>query len=104
MDAVARAPIDALRPRRLRRRKPLRFANRLPGGRLLDVFEERPLGGRVRAARRLVMVVLWTLLCIPVQLTLLALPGHAKSRFPVIYHRVAARLIGLKVRVIGKPS
>jgi 1-acyl-sn-glycerol-3-phosphate acyltransferase len=104
MDAVARAPIDALRPRRLRRRKPLRFANRLPGGRLFDVFEDRPLGGRARAVRRLTMVALWTLLCIPVQALLLALPGRAKARFPVLYHRVAAWLIGLRVQVIGKAS
>lgn len=103
MQAVARAPIDALRPRRLRRRKPLRFRNRLPGGRLFEVFEERPLGGRFRAIRRLVSVLLWTLLCIPVQAALLLLPGHAKSRFPLVYHRVAAWLIGLKVQVIGTP-
>lgn len=104
MQTVARAPIDALRPRRLRRRKPLRFRNRLPGGRLFDVFEERPLGGRVRAIRRLTFVVLWTLLCIPVQALLLALPGHAKARFPVIYHRTLCWLLGIQVQVIGTPS
>ena len=53
--------------------------------------------------RRLVTMLLWTLLCIPVQAVLLALPGHAKSRFPVFYHRVAAWLIGLKVQVVGTP-
>ncbi|TCZ56695.1 lysophospholipid acyltransferase family protein [Roseicella aquatilis] len=103
MEAVARAPIDALRPRRLRRRKPLRFANRLPGGRIFDVFEERPLGGRIRAIRRLVLVLAWTLLCVPIQALLLALPGGAKMGFPVLYHRVLARLIGLRVKVIGTP-
>ena len=79
MEAVARAPIDALRPRRLRRRKPIRFGQGLPGGKLFEVFTERPLGGRFRASRRLVTMLLWTLLCIPVQAVLLALPGHAKS-------------------------
>ena len=104
MEAVASAPIDALRPRRLRRRKPIRFGQGLPGGKLFEVFTERPLGGRFRAvaaaghaccsgrcsasrSRRS---------CWP-------LPGHAKSRFPVFYHRVAAWLIGLKVQVVGTP-
>jgi 1-acyl-sn-glycerol-3-phosphate acyltransferase len=104
MDAAARAPIDALRPRRLRRRKPLRFRQGLPGGRLFDVFEERPLGGRLRAVRRLLLVALWTLLCIPVQALLLALPGHAKSLFPVLYFRTLCFLLGLKVQVIGRQS
>lgn len=103
MQTVARAPIDALRPRRLRRRKPLRFRNRLPGGRLFDVFEERPLGGRFRAVRRLATVLLWTLLCIPVQAVLLALPGRAKARFPLIYYTIFCRLLGLRVQVIGTP-
>lgn len=103
MQAVARAPIDAPRPRRLRRRKPLRFRNRLPGGRLFDVFEERPQGGRVRAIRRLAGVLLWTLLCAPVQAALLALPGDAKARFPLVYHAMLCRLLGLQVQVIGTP-
>ncbi|MBK1661075.1 lysophospholipid acyltransferase family protein [Paracraurococcus ruber] len=103
MQSVARAPIDALRPRRLRRRNPLRFANRLPGGRLFDVFEDRPLGGRVRAVRRLVTVLLWTLLCMPVQALLLALPGDARARFPMLFHRVLCWLLGVKLQVIGTP-
>jgi 1-acyl-sn-glycerol-3-phosphate acyltransferase len=104
MQAVARAPIDALRPRRLRRRKPLRFRKGLPGGKLFDVFEERPLGGRFRAVRRLATAVLWTLLCIPVQSALLALPGRAKARFPILYFRTLCFLLGLRVQVIGRPS
>jgi lyso-ornithine lipid O-acyltransferase len=105
MDAVADAPapIEALRPRRLRRRKPLRFRSRLPGGRLFDVFADRPLGGRVRAARRLALLTLWTLVSLPVQAVLLLLPGKAKIRFPLLYHSVLSRLIGLRVQVIGRP-
>jgi 1-acyl-sn-glycerol-3-phosphate acyltransferase len=104
MEAVARAPIDALRPRRLRRRKPLRFASGLPGGRLFDVFGERPLGGRLRAIRRIVTVLLWTVLAIPVQALLMLLPGRPKVVFARIYHVVLCWLIGLKVQVVGTPS
>jgi 1-acyl-sn-glycerol-3-phosphate acyltransferase len=104
MEAVARAPIDALRPHRLRRKSPLRFGNRLPGGRLFDVFEDRPLGGRFRAIRRIALVLLWTLVSIPIQAALIALPGRGKVAFARIYHAVLCWLIGLKVQVIGEAS
>jgi 1-acyl-sn-glycerol-3-phosphate acyltransferase len=104
MDAVARAPIDALRPRRLRRRKPLRFRQALPGGHFGDIFGERPLGGRVRAVRRMAAVLLWTLAAIPVQTALHFLPGRAKVRFGRFYHATLCRLIGLRVQVVGTPA
>ncbi|MBL6456631.1 1-acyl-sn-glycerol-3-phosphate acyltransferase [Belnapia sp. T6] len=104
MEAVARDPIEALRPRRLRRKKPLRFKSGLPGGRLFDVFEERPLGGRIRAVRRIIAVLLWTLVSIPIQAVLLLLPGRPKIVFARIYHAVLCRLIGLRVQVIGLPT
>ena len=103
MEAVARAPIDALRPRRLRRRKPLRFRQGLPGGRLFSVFEDRPLGGRLRAIRRIILVLLWTLVAIPIQAALCLLPGRAKLRFPRVYHATLCWLIGIKLQVIGTP-
>jgi 1-acyl-sn-glycerol-3-phosphate acyltransferase len=104
MQSVARDPIEAIRPRRLRRKSPLRFGNRLPGGSLFEVFEERPLGGRLRAVRRLVLVLLWTLICIPVQAALIALPGRGKIGFARLYHAGLCRLIGLKVQVVGEAS
>lgn len=103
MEAVARTPTDAPRPRRLRRGKPLRFGKRLPGGRLFEVFEDRPLGGRFRAVRRILAVLVWTLVAIPIQAVLLALPGHGKVAFARTYHAVLCRLIGLKVQVVGTP-
>lgn len=103
MDAVARAPIDALRPKRLRR-KPLRFRQALPGGAFGDIFNERPLGGRFRAVRRIVSVLLWTLIAIPIQAVLHQLPGRAKVRFGRFYHATLCRLIGLRVQVIGAPA
>jgi 1-acyl-sn-glycerol-3-phosphate acyltransferase len=104
MDALARAPIDALRPRRLRRRKPLRFRQALPGGHFGDIFGERPLGGRVRAVRRIASVLLWTLVAIPIQSVLHQFPGRAKVRFGRFYHATLCRLIGLKVHVVGAPA
>jgi lyso-ornithine lipid O-acyltransferase len=104
MEVVARDPAIALRPRRLRRGKPLRFRNRLPGGKLFDVFEERPLGGRIRAVRRIVSALLWTGIAIPIQALLMLLPGSAKIGFARTYHAVLCRLIGLRVQVIGTPA
>lgn len=61
-------------------------------------------GGRLRAIRRTASVVLWTLACIPVQSVLVRLPGGGKRRFARFYHRVACRLIGLRLRVVGAPA
>lgn len=87
--------------RRPPRAKPLRFRPRLPGQAWNDVLGDRPIGGRFRAARRLLGVLLFTLLCIPVQAVLLWLPGPAKNRFARFYFRTMCRLIGLKLRVLG---
>ena len=57
----------------------------------------------VRATRRGVSAVLWTLLAAPLQGLLLLLPGHAKVWFARFYWATFARLIGLQVRVIGVP-
>jgi 1-acyl-sn-glycerol-3-phosphate acyltransferase len=109
IDAVARNPADALRPRRLRRRKPLRFRSGIPGGAFGDVFGNRPLGGRIRAVRRIAAVLVWTLIAIPVQALLRLLPdwgrlGRAPVAFARIYHAGLCRLIGLRVKVIGTVS
>ena len=58
----------------------------------------------VRAARRGVIAVLWTLLACLVQAPLLVLPGHPKVWFARVYWAVFARLIGLQVRTIGVPA
>ncbi len=64
---------------------------------------------RIRAIRRGVSVLLWTLLCIPVQLILVLLPGRgrlgrAKVAFARAYWSGMCDLIGLKVRLIGQPA
>jgi 1-acyl-sn-glycerol-3-phosphate acyltransferase len=46
-------------------------------------------------------VVLWTLLCMPVQTICLLLPGRPKAVFARTYWSTTSRLIGVRVRVIG---
>jgi 1-acyl-sn-glycerol-3-phosphate acyltransferase len=104
MNAIARSPEEALKPRRLMRRSPLRFRPWLPGAAWSDVMDARPLGGRLRAVRRIASAFVWTLISIPIQSLLLMLPGRGKIRFARIYHRVLCWLIGLRVRVVGTPS
>ncbi|MDW8444789.1 MAG: lysophospholipid acyltransferase family protein [Acetobacteraceae bacterium] len=58
----------------------------------------------VRAARRLLLMLLWTLACIPVQSVLIALPGRGKVVFARVYHAVLCRIAGIRVRVIGEPA
>ena len=100
----ARPAPDNAKPRRLSRKKPLRFKPRMPGAVWRDVMEERPLGGRGRAVRRLVTIVLWTLICIPIQALLILVPGSAKNSFAQAYHRTLCWLIGLKLQVVGHPT
>jgi len=102
MEAVARNPEEALKPRR--RIKPLRFKPFLPGVAWGDIMEPRPLGGRFRAIRRIISALIWTLIAVPIQCVLMLVPGQAKISFGCFYHRVLCWLIGLKVQVVGKVS
>jgi lyso-ornithine lipid O-acyltransferase len=69
---------------------------RLPSGR-----EGWLVARRVRVARRGLAVLAWTLPAILIQAVCLILPGQAKVRFAQMYWAVFARLIGIKVRVVG---
>ena len=71
---------------------------RLPTGR-----EGWLVARRVRAARRGLAVLAWTLPAMLIQAVCLILPGHAKVRFAQVYWATFARLIGVRVRVIGTP-
>ncbi len=104
MEAVARAPEDALKPRRLMRGSPLNFQPWIPGATWGDVMEPRPLGGRFRAVRRIVTAVLWTLVAVPIQAVLIRVSERGARSFACTYHGVLCRVIGLKVQVIGQPS
>ena len=60
--------------------------------------------GNVRAVRRGVTAILWTVLACPVQAVLLLVPGYPKVWFARVFWAGFARLIGLRVRVIGAPA
>lgn len=104
MEAVARAPEDALKPRRLMRRSPLNFQPWIPGAAWADVMEPRPLGGRIRAVRRIATALAWTMVAVPIQAVLLRVSRRAAMSFARTYHAGLCRVIGLKVQVIGQPS
>lgn len=63
---------------------------------------------QVRAMRRLLVFLLWTLACIPVQaLAIWAMPLIGRRPAVVIaraYHRVLCRVGGIRVRVAGAPA
>jgi 1-acyl-sn-glycerol-3-phosphate acyltransferase len=86
------------------RPKPLAFGRPFVGTPFDDVMEPRPLGGRLRAIRRMASAVIWTLLAIPVQALLMLLPGRGKLLFPRVFHRVLCWLIGLRLNVVGQAS
>lgn len=105
MDSSARLTMpEALRPPRLRRRKAISFSASDPDTIWGDVLGFRPLGGRIRAVRRLASILVWTLLAIPVQALLLALPGRGHVAFGKLYWRGVAWLMGLRLRCIGQPA
>ncbi|WP_439597206.1 lysophospholipid acyltransferase family protein [Falsiroseomonas sp.] len=105
MQATARltAP-EVLRPRKPLRRKPIQFSASDPEGLWGDVLGVRPLGGRFRAVRRLVSLLLWTLVAIPIQALLVALPGRGHIAFARVYHRTLCALMGLRIQVVGEPA
>ncbi|MGH7043969.1 MAG: 1-acyl-sn-glycerol-3-phosphate acyltransferase, partial [Acetobacteraceae bacterium] len=60
--------------------------------------------GALRASRRLLLLVLWTLFAMPIQAVCLLLPGMAKVRFAQLYWRGIVRVLGVRVRVVGAPE
>jgi 1-acyl-sn-glycerol-3-phosphate acyltransferase len=76
--------------------------HRSPHGPLLG--RDRRVLRRVRAVRRAVLVLLWTLIAGPIQAVLLLLPGRAKVHFARTYWLWVCRLLGLSVREVGRPA
>jgi 1-acyl-sn-glycerol-3-phosphate acyltransferase len=94
-------------PSRLRRFAPkqaMQFGRAVPqpGPEAQRLQVGRRLTRRGRAIRRGVSILAWTALAIPIQAVCLALPGTAKMKFAQIYWASFARLMGLRVRVIGQ--
>ena len=58
----------------------------------------------LRVFRRLLQVLLITVVGLPVQAVLLLLPGPAKELWPRLFWSTMCRLIGLSVQVIGEPA
>ncbi len=56
---------------------------------------------RLRVVRRGVSVLLWTLVCMPIQGVCLLLPGRPKVAYARFYWSVVSRLLGVRVRVVG---
>ncbi len=69
----------------------------------LDGAGSAPVLGSVRAIRRLVGLLLLTLVSMLVQSLLLCLRGSGKVRFARLYWALFCRVLGMQVRVIGDP-
>lgn len=62
----------------------------------------RDFMSRIKMVLRLIAVLIWTLALLPVQMVLIRRAGTAKQRLPMRYWSGVARILGLKVRMIGR--
>jgi 1-acyl-sn-glycerol-3-phosphate acyltransferase len=69
-----------------------------------DVTASGRLLGRLLAFGRVAAILLFTPGCCVVQAVLLRSPGRGKVRFAAFYWAAVARLLGLRVRVLGTPA
>jgi lyso-ornithine lipid O-acyltransferase len=97
-------------PRRLRRTlpdpSPVR-SGAAGGGAVSPLLRRRrwpAVLGSIRAARRLVVLLAWTILAIPIQALCLMLPGRPKVVFARVYWALFCRLLGMHVRLVGTPA
>ncbi len=90
-------------PRRLRRSPHRPIAPSLQGSDQLwwQTRRRGSLAGRIRAIRRLLLLLIWTLFAMAVQGAFLLLPGRGKVWFARTYWATFCRLLGMRVRVIG---
>ena len=59
---------------------------------------------RLRVLRRALLAMLWSFVAMAVQAPLLLLPGRGKVAFACVYWAGMCRLLGVTVRVVGKPA
>ncbi len=64
----------------------------------------RRIGRAVRASLRGVLIALWTAMSICLQTVLLTLPGRAKVTFARVYWAGVCELLGMDVRIVGRPA
>ncbi len=62
------------------------------------------MGSTSRRVWRLALYLCWTVLLIPIQVIGLLLRRSWVTTFPCFYHRWCCRILGLKVRRIGRPA
>lgn len=67
----------------------------------LALPSNRQLVRRLRAVRRALLIVLWTMVSLIVQSVMIVLPGRGKVWFARVYWSAMCRLMGLSIRVIG---
>lgn len=95
-----------VKPRRLGRRSGQRTFH-LPGPSALRraaiSAPRRTLRG-ARAAGRLLLILLWTLVAAAPQAMLIRLPGRAKVAFARTYWAAMCGLLGMQIRVLGRPA
>ncbi|GAB2178014.1 lysophospholipid acyltransferase family protein [Dongia sp. agr-C8] len=63
-----------------------------------------PFGSDTLGARRLIGYLLLTLVLMPVQALFVALGSRMAERFPVTYHRICCRLMGIDIATVGTMS
>lgn len=63
-----------------------------------------PFGSDLLGFRRLIVYLCFTLPLMPVQAVLVMLRSRMAERFPVFYHRVCCRLMGIDVETVGEMS
>jgi len=71
------------------------------GWNALSLPTNRRIVRNIRAIRRALAIVLWTLVSLLVQSLMMLLPGRGKVVFARVYWTVMCRLVGLRVRLIG---
>jgi 1-acyl-sn-glycerol-3-phosphate acyltransferase len=63
-----------------------------------------PFGSDTLGARRLVGYLCLTLLLMPVQALFVALGTRMAERFPIVYHKLCCRLMGIDIATVGSMS
>jgi 1-acyl-sn-glycerol-3-phosphate acyltransferase len=63
-----------------------------------------PFGSDLLGARRLVAYLVLTVILVPVQVALIVLRSRGAERFPMFYHRLCCRLMGIAVAPVGTMS